>query len=76
VPGEIVVLTTLKILDGGAHISYVVLLLSPHRFLVHKDPLFGRSDMQRELLSWVIILHKDRQLKRSNQRQKAGQEVR
>jgi len=49
VPGEIVVLTMLKICDRGAHISHVVLLLSPHSFLVRKDPLCGRSDVQGEI---------------------------
>jgi len=47
-PGEMVVLTALQI-PNGEHISHVVLLLSPHNFLVCKDPLCGRSDVQGEV---------------------------
>jgi len=48
-PGEMVVLTTLKIPNGGAYISQVILLLSLHSFLVCKDPLCGRNDVQEEV---------------------------
>jgi len=44
VPGEMIVLTTLKIFDGEAHIGHVVQLLSPHSFLISEDPLCERSD--------------------------------
>jgi len=51
VPGKAVVAALLKISDGGAHISLVILFLASKRFLVHKDLLKGCSDVQRRSLS-------------------------
>ena len=47
-PGETVIAAPLKISDGGARISHVVLLLVLNRFLVRKDLLYESSDVQRK----------------------------
>ena len=48
VPGEMVVLTMLKISDGGPHVGHVVLLLSLHITSFTERVLVNQEAMQRE----------------------------